>query len=570
MVKSVVDTMLVNASGKEVALHLDCDLKIPLELIGDPHRVCQIVFNVIGNAVKFSAQSGSSGVVGIKTRVINLDRSAEQCRIQIEISDNGIGIKDGEIQNLFLPFTQAESSTTRRYGGTGLGLAICHHLVTLMGGDIRVISQIGQGATFTVELPFGLTKNVQPLQFDSHGLSLLLDIKNDSLNWLVKRYLNFLNIDFFTLDQPGAQKNLIDHLPDRGATLVHIRDYMEASPIDRLCQRNQSVKCMLLNPDNYGSSGLIDGATYALGAAPLKVTSLLLALDVLMGRESPNVSYKASETQTAEVFQLTLKEAESEGKLILVAEDNPVNQDVISRQLKRLGYRCVIANDGIEAEAVYGKHKFAMVLTDCHMPNRDGYELARILKKQQSADGHFVPVIAITANALLGEEQKCLDAGMDGYLSKPVERSKLKKLLKKWLAGEDKKHKSEKEHNISLEPSGSEVAGLLDKAVIQSIYGGEMEDYYASLEDFRAFILPDIAQINLVDLQNYESLKGSMHRYKSAAKAIGANALADQMQVIELQCEHESPDAAQIEAMIQALQRDLPELDRAIVARMAV
>jgi len=217
-----------------------------------------------------------------------------------------------------------------------------------------------------------------------------------------------------------------------------------------------------------------------------------------------------------------------------VAEDNQTNQEVIRRQLRKLGYSCVIANDGVEAERIYTRHDFSLVLTDCHMPNRDGYELTGVLREIQQREGNRIPIIAITANALVGEQEKCIAAGMDDYLSKPVELNKLKLVLKKWIVDTPESVSKERifVDKVPLEPALPVeqpvvmplVGSALDTTVQESIFGGDQEEYMESLEDFLELSLPDFQTLSretseTIDLQ---SLRQTCHRLKSSAKTIGA------------------------------------------------
>ncbi len=626
VVESVVDTMQISAKEKRVCLDLYTDLNIPLELIGDPLRLRQVVFNIIGNAIKFSAQAGKDGHVWVRTRLVSSENNRVQ--IQLQVIDNGIGIRKEDLENLFLPFTQAESSTTRRFGGTGLGLAICHNLVALMGGEVKVESHYGHGATFNIDLPLSIGRQKGSLSFESSNLILLLDIQDNGLRDQCQEYLNHLNIESLSLGGRQSQKELIQQYLDQGIFVVLVKDHNQLSPLDVLFHRFNHFKQLLLIHNFQMNSGIINGYTYAIEGHPFKVSALMMALDILLGRESPEVPEEQNNTQIMPLPE-SIQQAEKQRRLVLVVEDNLVNQDVISRQLKTLGYLCVVAEDGIEAERMYDLYEYTLVLTDCHMPRRDGYELARMLKHKQKEQGNFVPIIAITANALLGEAEKCYEAGMDDYLAKPVELSKLKKALDQWgkVRSADQADgstkvlsssqleainngqslselidpDSETNHDLST-PQGevdseipvagvsgqsglseqSKTPGLeseleeqapkltLDEKVIESIYGGELDDYRDSLQDFQELVLPNIAHIHEHISDDLSVLKAKLHQYKSPAKAVGVTAIADLLEEAEALCIDESASIEQIRMHIVELQKILPEVDNMIKAKLAL
>ncbi len=592
VVESVVDTMQISAREKRVCLDLHTDLNIPLELVGDPLRLRQVIFNIIGNAIKFSAQASQDGHVWVRTRLISSENT--RVKLQLQVADNGIGIRKEELDNLFLPFTQAESSTTRRFGGTGLGLAICHNLITLMGGQIKVESHYGHGATFNIELPLNIGRRKETLSFDSSNLMLLLDTHDNSLRDLCQEYLSHLGIESMSLGAEQSQKDLLLQYLDQGVFVVLVKDHSHSSSLDTLYHRYNHFKQLLLISDGQMSPGVINGYTYGLEGHPLKASGLILALNILLGRESPEVDIELeSEYPKALEVPESIHEAEQQGRLILVAEDNLVNQDVISRQLKTLGYLCVVAADGIEAERMYDLYRYSMVLTDCHMPRRDGYELAKILKHKQKEQGTFVPIIAITANALLGEAEKCYDAGMDDYLAKPVELSKLRKALEQWagklnlpgieqanidpdaqaMQNSDDRQKTnilfaqtDNRQNSSTQETESGID--LDEKVIETIYGGELDDYRDSLRDFQELVLPRIAHIHEYIADDLSNLKAKLHQYKSPAKAVGVNLLAALLEEIEALCLDDPVSLEQIGQRIDHLQQIIPEIDKVITEKI--
>jgi|GEM_PF-1922084 len=524
LLEGVMDTLAPNADSRSVKLDLYTDPRLPPVLIGDPVRLRQVMFNLLGNAVKFSAGDTRKGEVTVT--VTSRPHGENQVMFEMTIRDNGIGISQEQMMELFRPFTQAEISTTRRFGGTGLGLAICHKLVTLMGGEIEVESQVGEGSVFRVSAPLREGKaHLGELTYQEalNGIYWVAAIGDQTLLQRLTDYMSHMGANQMAISAIGISQMANPVLvltDDLHLTRDQLGEYEGISEKYRILSVTTDAK----------SAGLIEKDAYAIGASPLKLTSLLHGANVLLGRESPLTDYDPVKEEMANADD-SVGQAD---QLILVAEDNQTNQEVIRRQLRKLGYSCVIANDGVEAERIYTRHDFSLVLTDCHMPNRDGYELTGVLREIQQREGNRIPIIAITANALVGEQEKCIAAGMDDYLSKPVELNKLKLVLKKWIVDTPESVSKERifVDKVPLEPALPVeqpvvmplVGSALDTTVQESIFGGDQEEYMESLEDFLELSLPDFQTLSretseTIDLQ---SLRQTCHRLKSSAKTIGA------------------------------------------------
>lgn len=306
------------AQTKSVALSVRVAPELPRWTLGDPNRLRQVLLNLTGNAIKFSADhsAGRAGQVMLWADPCAL-RSG-QIGVRFCVQDNGIGMDAELVAKLFQPFTQADGSTARKFGGTGLGLSITRGLVELMGGRVSVTSMPGEGSEFAVELPL-----------------VVCDA-----------------------DEPGLAPEAVAR------------------------EHNRS-------------------------AAPRQP-----ALEPVVQADSPDQARPR----------------------ILLAEDNEINQDVIQEQLRLLGYECDVAGDGVIALAMWRADpgRYALLLSDCHMPHLDGFGLTEAIRAQEPA-GTRLPIIAITANAIKGEEQRCLEQGMDDYLSKPLRMQELEPMLQRWL-----------------------------------------------------------------------------------------------------------------------------------------
>lgn len=556
LLESVVDTITPNADEKKVSIELYTDPKLPLHIFGDPIRIRQILFNLLGNAVKFSSNQDSKGVVRVSLK--QHDQTKDSTTINIEIKDNGIGIEPENLSGLFKPFTQAESSTTRRFGGTGLGLAICYNLVALMDGTIEVTSTPGEGATFNVFMTFPYKAEQNIATENYQDILVINDINSTWLSSCVEEYFRVKEINIVDLPYISIASYINDNSKQSIQTII-ITDNLAHSQAQMLRHLPETLASTLrylaLNPSSRGA-GLFNEHSFSIAASPLKITTLFYGLNVVLGRESP-LDTVIHDNNDLQQTHLPLKEAEQAGRLILVAEDNQTNQEVIKRQLNKLGYTCIIADDGVHAEEIYPNYQFAMVLTDCHMPRRDGYELTRILRKMQAKSAIKVPIIAITANALVGESEKCIAAGMDDYLSKPVELVKLNKMLQKWLTS------TALPTAKKLEKSESNRDTSLNAEVITSIFADDMEDYTDCLNDFIEITLPQLKSMVEQDDFDITTIGELAHKLKSSAKTIGAIGIGKHCETIEMSAkEGESPEVRmRIQAELNALKQSLPKIE---------
>ncbi len=560
LLESVIDTITPNADEKSVTLELFTDPVIPHKLHGDPVRIRQILFNLLGNAVKFSTDQEKNGKVRVSLR--SEEVSEKMARFSIEIEDNGIGISPENLKGLFEPFTQAESSTTRRFGGTGLGLAICNNLITLMNGKIAVKSVPDKGSSFTIS--FSLPYTDEPISKENYRDILVInDIQSDWLSQCVENYFTAHNINIMTLPYVSISSFLSDNYRHSIHTVIITDDFLQSdSQLTLHLAKNlkDQLKFLVLNNASRGE-GVFNDHSFAIAASPLKLTTLLYGFNVVLGRESPleNIVHESEEVLHT---HLPIKEAEAAGRLILVAEDNQTNQEVIKRQLNKLGYSCIIADDGIHALELYPNYCFVMVLTDCHMPRMDGYELAGSLRKIQGESGGQIPIIAITANALVGESDKCRAAGMDDYLSKPVELAKLNLMLKKWLTSPFEV--------LSTQQKGQSqsAASLLDSEVITAIFADDMQDYTDSLADFLELSFPHIKAMVQESDFIVTSIGEQAHKLKSSAKMLGVSCVGEPCETIEKTAKKGDTPAnrAIIQAQLNAISQVLPQVEDEIVA----
>jgi signal transduction histidine kinase/CheY-like chemotaxis protein/HPt (histidine-containing phosphotransfer) domain-containing protein len=449
----VLQLMQRPAENKNLRLTLHLDPAVRLPVRGDPVRMRQVLSNLIGNAVKFTER----GSVSVSVR--RLGETAAQHLLHFEVRDTGIGI-DAEAQTrLFSSFSQADASTTRLYGGTGLGLAICKRIVDLMGGRIGVYSEPGRGATFWFEVP--LLKVIGDLrtQDASTDFSRALLVSPDArLRQRLALLLPSWGIQLSAVDttQEGLERLRNSLAPGAAPYAIVIGDLSgiraSARALHRGVTRNsvhEATRMIWLYTDEEIPDELRENSTLlprqshgadlhaalSYSPTPLKPEAVAFEETPIRRDEIPPIAATAPAPAQAEVS--TVADAASASTRLLLVEDNPVNLAVGEKLLSVLGYRCDIATNGQIALEKMASGGYSLVLMDCQMPVLDGYSATREWRERETLQRapQRLPIVAMTANAMAGDRQRCLDAGMDDYLSKPVSREQLYNCLQRWLPG---------------------------------------------------------------------------------------------------------------------------------------
>ncbi len=430
-VEEAMDMLSSAAAAKSLELACFVHDRVPAGLRGDPGRLKQILVNLINNAIKFTQR----GEVVIH---VSLEKEKPgSVIIKFEVMDTGIGIPPEKLKNLFQPFTQADNSTTRKYGGTGLGLSISKQLASLMGGQMGVESQSGKGSTFWFTAEFGLSESiVSEYPWDKEilkGKKVLIVDDNATNLQILAHELHSWKMITTSLDEPAKVLAQIKHAKHLGESFdILILDMqmpgMDGLDVARAIQTDGDFKGLPMLLMTSGTHVQSDtDSQRALGirrclTKPVKHSLLGETLWDLL---------KPASAQTVNVPGKTTETAEKKPYRILLAEDNMINQKVALRQLSRLGYTeaDTVAN-GAEAVDALRQVPYHIVLMDCQMPEMDGYEAAAMIRSNEK--NRHVVIIAMTANAMEEDKKRCLAAGMDDYLSKPVEMDKLRDMLEKW------------------------------------------------------------------------------------------------------------------------------------------
>ncbi|RMD74455.1 MAG: hybrid sensor histidine kinase/response regulator, partial [Lentisphaerae bacterium] len=412
LIENVEKTLAIRAHEKNLEFGSLIGLEVPTYVSADPTRLRQILINLVGNAIKFTDQGG------VFIRIFLKERHPEEVVLRFEIQDSGIGIAPEQQERLFSPFTQADGSVTRHFGGTGLGLAICKRLVEMMNGRIGVISELGKGATFWFELPVKpvTEQDAQTPTPSIAGYRILVIDDHDILRQVVCSHLKKLDAEPISYHDPRQALEFLQQNPQAcDAIIVDLRmpemDGVEFATRVRELYHDRADACpkiiLLTCQGIYGDEDWVKTALFdATHLKPISRKQLHRVLAELLGL------VKASGNRAPEK-RLT-KSAKRIGR-ILVAEDNPINQKVIMTILEKAGFIAEASGNGLEAIEKLRSQPFNLVLMDCQMPELDGYEATRRIRKSGEPFSQ-IPIIAMTAHALQGDREKCLDAGMDDYL----------------------------------------------------------------------------------------------------------------------------------------------------------
>jgi PAS domain S-box-containing protein len=482
--------------GLELACRLSPDL--PSVVLGDPGRIRQVVVNLVGNAIKFTER----GEVVLDAEVAS--RDGDEVTIRVAVRDTGIGVPKDKRDQIFAPFTQADSSTTRRFGGSGLGLAIATQLVEMMGGRLSVESEVGKGSTFAFTATFGLPYEEDqpapppPAEADLLGLPVLVVDDNATNRRILLEMLTSWKMrpaaaeggdEALRMLRDARQASRPFQLLVTDGQMPEMDGFMLAEAV-RADPALREVPMILLT--SAGRQG--DGARCRrIGIAgfltkPVKQSDLLDAMATVLGGGVMGASREGPVRRTA-----------ARRLRILLAEDNAVNQQVASRILERRGHAVTVVGDGRAAVTALGDgHTFDLVLMDVQMPEMDGLAATAAVRARERGSGGHVPIVAMTAHAMEGDRERCLAAGMDGYVSKPVEAEGLVEAVET-------------------------AAGTFDPSRAVARLGGDERLFGELLDLFLADLPPMLAEIRkAVDSSDADAIRRAAHTLKGSVANFAA------------------------------------------------
>jgi len=528
IVEGVVDIVAVAARMKGVALASYVDPLVPPGVTGDARLLRQVLVNLAGNAVKFTDQGE------VVVRAERLASSEAQAMVRFSVSDTGLGIPPEALETLFEPFTQVDGSSTRPHGGSGLGLAISSRLVRLMGGRLAVDSELGRGSTFSFTLPLELPDEqvelLPPPSNIGRPLRVLVVDPSDTSSETVERYLRAWGMVPTRVAERSLALERFAATPDSDHFDVAI---VAAASLDAEAQRfartlhdraprpGVFVIALLDIGERIAESGTPPPSDFdAVVARPVKQSRLY---DALAGIQAERGAAEVAADADAPPGELS-------GLHILIAEDNPVNQQVLLRQVQRLGIVADAVDNGAEVLTALERRGYDAILMDCQMPVMDGYAATRAIREREHDGGPRMPIVAVTANAMREDFERCREAGMDDFVAKPVTLAALANAIERAVSAS--RAGSEPEGAASAEPptGGVDMAAL---ASLQDDLGGP--DALARI--VRLFLEQLDPQAEQIDASarggDHESLARIAHRMRSSAATLGATGMADLLSALE-------------------------------------
>jgi two-component system, sensor histidine kinase and response regulator len=557
----------VRADEKGLELACDIDPKLPDAFLGDPTRLRQIILNLVGNAVKFTDQGE------VVVRVAEESREGDQITLHFMVTDTGIGIPEEKQQSVFQSFTQADGSTTRKYGGTGLGLTISRQIIESMAGRIWVESSVDKGSTFHF---------IAPLRLGSAAA-----IKSPIADLECLQGLPVLVVD----DNLTNRRILEGMLRRWGAKPVLADGAFEAmAALERARQSGEKFKLLLLDVCMPGVDGfaLCERIRHSPGMSNITVmmlSSVARRQDAMRSRElgvaaylTKPVDWKELRDIIASILTEKVKTTPAKtspvpeqfgkgmrGLRILLVEDNEVNQELAQSLLKKYGHSVLLANNGREALSAWEKESFDLILMDLQMPVMGGFEATAAIRRKEADTGAHIPIVAMTAHAMKGDRENCLAAGMDGYVPKPISVKNLLEAIDA-VAGNARVPQSSPEPVPASRSFPVQTSPLVDRQALLAQVDGDTELLRRMVSIFLADAPERLGAIRAaVESNNAESLAKLAHRLKGAVSNFSSEPVtraALQLENMARQRDLSSAPEAyeELKIMIERLTPELAEL----------
>lgn len=539
-----LDDILANLSSlfmfqieeKGLELLFDIDVKVPMALKGDALRLNQVLINLLSNAVKFT-QKGEI-IISIKL----LSKDEQNAQIRFDVKDTGIGISKEHKEKLFTSFSQADSSTTRKYGGSGLGLAICKQIVELMGGTVGLESRPDEGSDFYFTIKFELQdiqKNFLEASNNFSNLKILVVDDNASSREILENIIKSLKFEVKALCcGKEAIKELEKANKENSPYTLVLMDWMmpEMDGIETIKKINQNDKIektpTFIMVTAYNKDELIqkakDANVFGFLEKPVSPSTLY---DTILKAFGKHIVINANESIKNNHSFPEIKKLVQGAKILLV-EDNVQNQEIATEFLQKANINIKIANNGKEAIEILENEEFDGVLMDCQMPILDGYEATRLIRKIEKLKD--LPILAMTANAMEGDREKCINSGMNDYISKPLDFNKFYETLIKWIKpknsiiGEEQKEEIFKSDIKTLKIEGINISQALNRmAGNQKLLLNQLKRFVKSQNSFEEKILTFVKNSDL------ESAIIEAHTLKGLCGNIGADLLFEKAKELE-------------------------------------
>ena len=527
-----------HSKGLEVSLFID--RAVPVFIKGDAGRLKQVLLNLLGNAFKFTKY----GEIAVRASCI--ERSGTSSIIAIEVRDTGIGIDPAVRERLFKPFAQAETSISRRFGGTGLGLSISRHIIEIMGGRIALDSEFGKGTKVTITIPVehaDASLQTQDIDYSVlQGARLLVIDDHEANRDIIANYLmacgSDVTVTSSTADAYPAlvaanetgkpfHAAIVDMMMPDETGLAFAKRIKDHATLSKL-------RIVLATSMNWQGDGATvrDAGVEAVLTKPIRRHDLIDTLvRTVSGNRHPGWRGELDSAHRIDPAVANF------GATVLLAEDNPVNVEVAREFLQALGCRVSVAGNGLEALAAISSSPYDLILMDCQMPIMDGLSATRRIRAVEAETGQTrTPILAVTANAFAEDRTRCLEAGMDDYLSKPYSEKSLLDMLTKWLRPNSapalEEHPADETKAHSEQAAGSPVD--IDRGVIDPLRRQRPDLFARLIKTYLAYAPKALADLNsAASTLDFEAMKSLAHSLKSSSANLGASALAGHCRRLE-------------------------------------
>jgi signal transduction histidine kinase/CheY-like chemotaxis protein/HPt (histidine-containing phosphotransfer) domain-containing protein len=523
-IESSLDVLAARAQEKQLTLASFIAPDLPDHLIGDPTRIRQILLNFLSNAIKFADRGEVVASAMHETTADDTSRVV----VKLAVRDRGIGLSEAVRAGLFQPFSQADSSTTRKYGGTGLGLSICKRLTEAMGGEIGVDSVPGEGSTFWARIPLAIAQEMRGQMASNaflEGKRILVAGGETGSGAIWRSCFEAWQMHVETVASLAELRQRLANRESGGApdVLLLVQPLADATLTDAVdsvqVDGTPPIMCCLARPDRD-----VKAALFARGVAvvqqPIKQSALSVALASVLGvaRATPERRISDASDRTTSSTLIATK------RPLLLAEDNPVNQRVAVHVLGKLGYAVDVVDNGALAVAAVARGNYALVLMDCQMPEMDGFAATAAIRRAEAKSSHL-PIIAMTANAMQGDREQCLAAGMDDYIAKPIDVAQLAALLAEWLPTDAASEVPAPA--VPSAPTFGPSPAAIDLQRLTELFGDDDAVIDELLTVFQQSLQPLRERLKREVRQRGGSLKIITHELRGAATNVGALPLAE-------------------------------------------
>ena len=560
--------LAARAHEKGLELAVAIGPEVPVRVRADSVRLRQVLTNLVANAIKFTA------VGEIVVRASAVPASNGEALVRVEISDTGIGIEGEALQQLFEPYAQADGSTTRKYGGTGLGLAISRQLIELMGGKVGALSEPGKGSSFWFELSLALahvSDHPQQEEPTLAGLRVLVVDDNATSRRILERQLGSWQMSCEAAGSAAQAMELLQAATAAGMpfalALLDLNmpdvDGYELARAIRAEPALHGMRLVLLSSSSERSGAPKEAALDGVLVKPVRQSRLYEEIQAVIAGEQA-VAPRVRASEPADAPRRGTRPA------VLVVEDTPINQAVAAHMVERCGFEAQIAENGRKALRALSKRTYAAVLMDCQMPELDGYETTREVRRLEQG-GRRMPIIAMTANAMQGERERCLAAGMDDYLTKPLRQRTLKDALMRWVAEPPATASGpDPAGPTNGARAGGDGAGpqVVDEAIVaelETLEGGVLADLVALFFDEAPQRLSEL--VGAVDRADTDAVARMAHTLKGNSATLGAAHVA--RIASELETTAKAGDLTPAAGLLETLRGALEETRTAFHGRTA-